>query len=432
MKQRPAANATSWTHQAAIHGTATDPQLQLANQCDHDTWYFLPWHRMYVFRFEQIVRQTIVGLGGPRDWALPYWNYTDPNQRALPAAFKVPGDASNPLFVDDRAPGINDEGELPERSVSTDLALSQRVFVTPEAGGSGFGGPQAGPVPLLSGVGPASGMLEATPHDTVHSMVGGWMGDLFTAAQDPIFWLHHANIDRLWDVWDTSGQKAPDNGWRRQKFSLFDVNGHILEQQCSEVVDVRNLGYLYDTTISPTAVSAAPPTVGAPMPRSQPAPQMMGASLSGLTLTGAINHTTVEVDPKAAARSIQAAAPGRVLLSIDNIEAQRNPPTVYAVYVDLPADPTPADLQTHYAGNLSFFGIEAARNPAADKPAHGKRVVLDITDMSATLEKLGRWDANRHTITFEPLTLSAPSGRSSAPPQPHSPVAIGRVSLFRA
>jgi tyrosinase len=43
-------------------------------------------------------------------------------------------------------------------------------------------------------------------------MIGGdgWMSDPDKAALDPIFWLHHANIDRLWAAW-TKG--VPNEKW---------------------------------------------------------------------------------------------------------------------------------------------------------------------------------------------------------------------------
>ena len=43
--------------------------------------------------------------------------------------------------------------------------------------------------------------MESTPHNWVHVDIAGLMGSPATAGQDPIFWLHHANIDRLWEVW---------------------------------------------------------------------------------------------------------------------------------------------------------------------------------------------------------------------------------------
>jgi len=38
-------------------------------------------------------------------------------------------------------------------------------------------------------------------HDGVHIWVGGTMAWIATAPADPIFWMHHANIDRLWWQW---------------------------------------------------------------------------------------------------------------------------------------------------------------------------------------------------------------------------------------
>ena len=53
-----------------------------------------------------------------------------------------------------------------------------------------------------------NGELENLPHNRVHVRIGGqngFMSDPATAALDPIFWLHHCNIDRLWEVWRNQG-----------------------------------------------------------------------------------------------------------------------------------------------------------------------------------------------------------------------------------
>lgn len=57
-------------------------------------------------------------------------------------------------------------------------------------------------------------VMEAHAHDLLHVAVGaggGNMGKTSTAAQDPVFWLHHANVDRLWTRWlDDRGHELPD------------------------------------------------------------------------------------------------------------------------------------------------------------------------------------------------------------------------------
>ena len=48
-------------------------------------------------------------------------------------------------------------------------------------------------------------VIEGNPHGHVHDMVGGDMGEVPTAAADPIFWVHHCHIDRLWAAWINAG-----------------------------------------------------------------------------------------------------------------------------------------------------------------------------------------------------------------------------------
>src|SRR5262245_36398145 len=46
MKALPSSDPRNWTRQAQIH----------FDHCPHGNWYFLPWHRAYLFLFEQICR----------------------------------------------------------------------------------------------------------------------------------------------------------------------------------------------------------------------------------------------------------------------------------------------------------------------------------------------------------------------------------------
>ena len=38
-------------------------------------------------------------------------------------------------------------------------------------------------------------------HNTIHNAVGGHMSNVPVASFDPIFWSHHATIDRIWYLW---------------------------------------------------------------------------------------------------------------------------------------------------------------------------------------------------------------------------------------
>lgn len=115
MKRRALNDRTSWRFYAAIHGifpplwqqygylSSTDTPPSQAdrntywNQCQHGSWYFLPWHRGYLIAFEAVIRDAVVALGGPNDWALPYWNYF--KQDALPPPLHPPTGRTAPATI---------------------------------------------------------------------------------------------------------------------------------------------------------------------------------------------------------------------------------------------------------------------------------------------------------------------------------------------
>jgi len=44
-------------------------------------------------------------------------------------------------------------------------------------------------------------LIHGQAHGQVHSFVGSAMGNTDTAGEDPLFYLHHTNVDRLWHLW---------------------------------------------------------------------------------------------------------------------------------------------------------------------------------------------------------------------------------------
>jgi len=84
MQALPSTNPLSWAYQAAIHGTTLPGSFPAWNTCAHGTYYFLSWHRMYLWYFERIIRK----ISADPNWALPYWDWENASQRNLPAVFK--------------------------------------------------------------------------------------------------------------------------------------------------------------------------------------------------------------------------------------------------------------------------------------------------------------------------------------------------------
>src|SRR3954447_19469631 len=106
MKAKPEGEPTSWSYQAAIHGSHAAQSRAAYNQCRHGGWYFVSWHRMYLYFFERIVRAQVVVNGGLSDWAIPYWNYDRGGRtNKLPLAFRHrtrTDGTPNPLHVGQR------------------------------------------------------------------------------------------------------------------------------------------------------------------------------------------------------------------------------------------------------------------------------------------------------------------------------------------
>jgi tyrosinase len=447
MQERDPEDPTSWGYQAAVHGVASGtPPDDFRNQCQHRTWFFLPWHRMYLYWFERIVRSA-VSDELRESWALPYWNYDRGGSTAeLPPAFRdptLPDGSPNPLFVEERDQFINSGGALDPMMTSPRLALAEAEFSL--EGGPGLPGGFGGPETDWHFIGPESpGEVEKTPHNDVHGAVGGqfgFMSGFDTAPLDPVFYLHHANVDRLWAVWraqvDPNERTDPtDPRWRTNiQFHFHDEQGDEVALRPEDVVATEALGYVYDDVAPAPAPGLRGPDIRREPPPDHP-PELVGATDERVELTGDAASVAVPLAPPSGPllRAGEAAEPSRVYLNLEGIEGERNPGLSYAVYVNLPDDDDPdADPEKHYVGNVSFFGVELAGDvDRDDHGGHGLRYAFDITPLVEQLRAQDRWDPEQMKVTFTPLRVQAPPGAApdARAAEPTPPVRIGRVSLY--
>jgi len=473
MKARALAEPTAWGFYGAIHGL--DPQLwhQLGYlsgpvpsspaterfwlQCQHGSWYFLPWHRGYLLAFEANIRAAVVKLGGPADWALPYWNYFKPNQFKLPPAFASPnwpdGQGDNPLFVKQRyGPKNNGNVYVPLNQVNL-KAMSDPDFTGVASGGSrGFGGIDTG----FSHGGLKHGLIEQQPHDAVHGLVGGTdpqnsklpglMSDPDTAGLDPIFYLHHANIDRLWQVWrqnpptdvdptDPKWIKGPASVGQRI-FSMPMPDGTSWDYIPGDMEDLGKLGYSYDDLSPATAptppgarllrLGASPAAVsamkGVAAVKTGKNVELVGANQGSLSIQGAEAHTSVQLNAgvrRKVSASLTAAAetapPDRVFLNLENVRGVGDS-TVFQVYVGLPAGANPADHPENLAGSIALFGVRKASLADGEHAGQGLTSTLEITNIVDALHLNNALDVR--IVPVNPVPADAG-------------ISIGRVSIFR-
>ncbi len=396
MQSRPVSDPTSWLYQAGIHGSNLSPQRPQWGTCQHGTLHFLSWHRLYLYYFERILRAA----SGSPTLMLPYWNWgTD---RALPAPFRD-NSAGNPLFIPNRSSGINGGALIPASSVSAAAAMPITSF-------GGF-----------------TGSIEGTPHGSVHVSVGGWMSGFNTAGQDPIFWLHHCNIDRLWETWLAQGggrANPADAGWRNQEFTFFDETGTARTVKMSRAAATCGvLGYNYpkrriilDASILATQIS---PQLAE---RIRPPRGAIGTAPS-VALGGRPAEAVVTLPPRRAG-----AVAGKTYLSFDDL-AVSNPEGYYEIYLNPPRGRAPVFTDASYAGNLVLFGLAPADRTGMHAEHGGPaRRVFDISRKVAQLAKTPGFDPAKLRVV---LVLKTPEGGGAQRPAVDAPRArIGAIRVI--
>jgi len=456
MKQRPLADPTGWRYQAAIHdfdpgddplsGEGGTPPSQADrdrfwSQCQHGTWYFLPWHRMYLACFEQIVAATIVELGGPPGWALPFWNYSDatnPDARRLPPAFReatLPDGTPNPLRVEQRRPGANTGAVIAgNQGVSLAGAVAELRFAGVTGGSPGFGGVRTG----FNHGGGVPGMVERVPHGSMHVAVGGdidpvgWMSQFNTAGLDPVFWLHHCNIDRLWSVWRTQSPPRPDPtdaAWRNMTFEFHDGTGAPVQFTCAQVVNTEAapLNYRYEGVPAP---EGRPAVEGIAVAMEPPMPEMVGATQQPVVLQGRPAEARVAITPPTgpARRATESLGePPEVYLNIENVTGQGGPVT-YAVYLNLPTGADPRQHEDRFVGILPMFGVKEASRADAKHSGSGLTYALNAGKVIRRLQAEPGWNPADLRITFVPWREDeAPRPAVESMP---APIQVGRISVY--
>ena len=392
----PVTDPRSWAYQAAIHGTSR--KRREWNQCVHESDLFWPWHRMYLYYFERIVRE----MSGNPTWALPFWDWS--TDRKLPAAFRIR--TSSPLYVRERALAMNSgagEIELPE------------VEVRSGAGGRpNFLGEQD--------YRQAGMTLEDGPHTMVHVRVGGTRGLMRrpeTAAQDPIFWVHHANVDRLWNRWLAEHDRlnlAASRASLIKEFIFFDEHGdRVTLSACELIRATAELGYQYEgqpqrakrRCLENPAVPARETLVRSPKPF------VVGRKSSSILLP--IERTEDKLRDASAGKR-------KMLLRLDNVAAKRQPGTVWRVFLGLPRDEPPDPRSPHFIGNLALFGsgVRDASNHHFEPAQFTFPVDRAI---SAALQRTGK----TIPLTFVP-TGPVVNGKQSSP-RVAATVSVGRARL---
>ncbi|MFE2097897.1 MULTISPECIES: tyrosinase family protein [unclassified Streptomyces] len=142
------------------------------------TQRFLPWHRAYCLKFEDLLRSADPAL------TIPYWDYA--NDHARPDWVWKPAGVVRPTPAGSGLP----------TQATIDGLLARPTFTAFTFGR------------VMAGVQPNG--LEVAAHNNVHNWCGGTLSKPMASSNDPIFFLLHANVDRIWDQWQLTHTGGPN------------------------------------------------------------------------------------------------------------------------------------------------------------------------------------------------------------------------------
>jgi polyphenol oxidase len=93
-----------------------------------------------------------------------------------------------------------------------------------------------------------TGSLENGGHTAAHIWVGMDMGNLRTAARDPVFYCNHSNVDRMWHLWTTrlGRNDLPYQEWLDTSFVFYDETKRPVRIRVQDVLDIGKLGYTFE------------------------------------------------------------------------------------------------------------------------------------------------------------------------------------------
>jgi Common central domain of tyrosinase len=190
-----------------------------ANPDIHGNYFFLPWHRLVVHLYERAIREEA------RNWSLcvPYWQWQ--TDLGVPPEY----DKTPALYA------LDDQNQVVPRSTENPKAiweLRKMLFNT-----DGLMGED--PFQVFSQ------RADANAHMWVHIYSGPVMNDVASAARDPLFFPHHANMDRLWFQWKQHHPGPCPSEIAGDRIYFTDLDGSPKYTTIGAIWDESVLGYTY-------------------------------------------------------------------------------------------------------------------------------------------------------------------------------------------
>jgi polyphenol oxidase len=408
LRALPASDPRAWLAQASVHCWYCAGDMSTIQPADdvHATWAFMPWHRDYLYMLEKILGQLV---NDPK-FALPYWDWNtapspsctigSPLQMPPPYVPKTVGTATNSLWDCYRKATASSSMD-PAR---VGPAVVSRILTNNNTFDLFFGGPAT------------AAALWPGPHGYIHLWVGNQpllvppvqdMGVLESASRDPLFWAHHANIDRLWDVWISQhGTPAYPSAFLAQNWTFWNENAtsRLIRMTADDAANrATRLHYQY-------AAPSCTPTV-APLPLLAEAEEMISLTPQAQTIT-----TETQETPRTF--SIGASTGTHVVLHLDEITVPSDEAAILRVYVNKPGANAETDIgDSHMVEELFIVPSHTpgtVRGMAAHQHAFNIKVPLP-PDVAAEVESA----KGKAPVTVVPVAATPAGVLSATPPTVH-------------
>ncbi|MQA28477.1 MAG: tyrosinase family protein [Luteitalea sp.] len=277
-----------WHHVAM--NTLTPP-TQGDRNAAHSGPVFLPWHRFMLLQLELNLQRV---LGNDATFGLPYWDWaadgerTPATQRTAPIwsptcmggsgspvatgpfAFnaadatswrvRITADSNGNLVQTNRGlrralgaaiPNLPGPNRLP-RKAHTAAALAEADYDRPNwnSASGGFRN-------LVEGWQDNLVVRAPALHNRVHVFVGGDMSPS-TSPNDPVFYLNHCNVDRIWEAWMRPPPQGHGRSYVPQPTAAAELRGHRLNDPLSSFISASTTpGQMLDVTAAYTYDSLA-------------------------------------------------------------------------------------------------------------------------------------------------------------------------------
>ncbi|KAL2247264.1 polyphenol oxidase I, chloroplastic-like [Sesamum indicum] len=276
MKRLPADDPRNFMQQAMIHcaycnGAYDQPGQGSLDLQIHNSWLFFPFHRWYLYFYERILAKLI----GDPTFALPFWNWDNPKGMTIPPMFNDTKAAIyDPKRNQDRLTAVVDLGMTgntdPLQLVANNLTIMYSEMIRGNADVYDFMGQ---PYREGTAVNPGPGSSERGSHTAIHVFVGDPrepsgedLGNFYSAGRDPLFYCHHANVDRMWTLWQyfLPSNKVPDKritdpDFLNASFVFYDENAQLVRVTVKDSLDNLRMGYDFERVDLPWIDYRPPP-----------------------------------------------------------------------------------------------------------------------------------------------------------------------------